>query len=403
MRQMFGYIGAILALVLVIVIALYYLSPQHSKALTFETVAFSKLPNWKVGDGLSGGFRAFLKSCESLLKKPDGTRLQGAEIGGFVSDWKPTCKIAQTVNFDKLQDIRTFYQDNFKAFSIALDGNSEGLFTGYFEPLLYGSFEQSETFRYPIYSLPQDLISVDLGRFRADLKGERIAGKIDNNRLVPYEDRAAIDIGALDAKADVLLWVDSPIDAFFLHIQGSGRVKMPDGALQGVGYAGQNGHSYRAIGRDLIDMGEITRENVSMQSIRAWLEDNPDKGRALMQRNRSYIFFRLLDGTDGPFGSAGVGLTPGHSLAVDLRHLPMHAPIWLNTNYPAPDESDQDIQMNRLMVAQDTGGAIRGEIRGDVFWGFGEDAAAIAGKMQHSGRYWVLLPNVLAEQLIAAQ
>ncbi|UTW55441.1 murein transglycosylase A [Kordiimonas sp. SCSIO 12610] len=402
MRQIFGYIGAALALILVVIIALYYLSPKQTKALTFDRVDFAELPGWVDSQDINGGFKAFLKTCDSLLKKADGARLQGAQIGGTAADWKPVCNAANAINRLSMVEVRTFYEANFKAFEVSLNGNHEGLFTGYFEPLLKGSFKKSDRFQHAIYSLPKDLVSVDLGRFRPDLKGERIAGKIQNNRLIPYEDRAAIDTGALEQKADVLLWVDSPIDVFFLHIQGSGRVEMPDGTLQGVGYAGQNGHVYRAIGRDLIDMGEIERENISMQSIRSWLEKNTDSAQALMQKNRSYIFFRLLDGTDGPFGSAGVGLTAGHSLAIDLRHLPMHAPVWLSASYPAAN-GNQNVQMDRLMVAQDTGGAIRGEIRGDVFWGFGDEAAAIAGKMQNTGRYWILLPNLLADKLIAAK
>jgi membrane-bound lytic murein transglycosylase A len=398
MRRVFGFGGAILALALIVLLALYLLSPRSHDDLTFSKVDFADLPAWGESTNLKGGFQAFLKTCASLLKKPDGARLQGADIGGIASDWKPVCRDADTIKPDDTKDIKGFYEGNFTAFSVSLNGASDGLFTGYFEPLLKGSLERSEEFQYPLYGPPDDLINVDLGAFRPELKGERIAGKIRNNRLIPYEDRADINMGALGDKADVLLWVDDPVDAFFLHIQGSGRVQMPGGHLQSIGYAAQNGHIYRAIGRDLIEMGAIEREKISMQTIRSWLEANPHEADAVMQRNRSYIFFRLLEGADGPFGSAGVGLTAGHSLAVDLRHLPMHAPLWLSASYPDPD-GDIHVDMNRLMVAQDTGGAIRGEIRGDVFWGFGDRAANIAGRMQNAGRYWLLLPNKLAEQM----
>jgi membrane-bound lytic murein transglycosylase A len=399
MKRIFGYSIAVLTLTLIVLLAIYSLSPRTSKALTFTKVSHLDLPDWHLEENLANGFAAFLKSCASILKKNDTTRLQGAKIGGLAKDWKPVCRAATALQSNDGADIRQFYEDNFTAYAVALAGKSNGLFTGYFEPLLRGNKEKTPQYQYPLYGPPNDLINVDLGRFRPELKGERIAGKVQKNRLVPYEDRADIDTGVLADKADVLLWVDDPVDAFFLHIQGSGRVQMPDGQLQGVGYAAQNGHVYRAIGRDLIEMGAITREDISMQSIRSWLSENRDQAQAVMQRNRSYIFFRLLDGRDGPYGSAGVALTPGHSLAVDLRHLPMHAPIWLSASYPDPKTGD-DIPLSRLMVAQDTGGAIRGEIRGDVFWGFGERAAEIAGRMQNSGSYWLMLPNDLADQMV---
>ncbi len=404
MGRVVSYISALIALILVIVLALYLLTPKPAKPpenIVLKAVSFAGLPNWSENTDFSIAFSAFQKSCASILNKPSQVKMQGAAVGGVAGDWKPVCIKANQVSLDNEQNIRAFYEANFTAFSVSLNDNSEGLFTGYFEPLLNGSFERSDQFQYPLYGPPKDLVSVDLGQFRPALKGERIAGKINQNRLVPYEDRAEIDTAGLRNKADILLWVDDPVDVFFLHIQGSGRVKLPGGNLQSVGYAAQNGHSYRAIGRDLIDMGAIAREDISMQSIRTWLTDNPDAAPSMMQRNRSYIFFRLIEGGEGPFGSAGVALTAGHSLAVDLRHLPMHAPIWLSSSYPDPAVPGQDIVMNRLMVAQDTGGAIRGEIRGDVFWGFGEKASAIAGKMQNSGQYWLLLPNELAKRVEA--
>ena len=203
---------------------------------------------------------------------------------------------------------------------------------------------------------------------------------------MPFHDRAAIDAGALDGDNLAVVWVDDPVDAFFLHIQGSGRIALADGSELRVGYAAQNGHAYTAVGLILIDDGEVTREAMSMQAIRTWLAANPDRARDLMNRNRSYVFFAVLDG-DGPLGSEGVALTPGRSLAVDRRFLPMSVPLWLDSTLPGEQP------LRRLMIAQDTGGAIRGPVRGDVFWGYGEDAADIAGRMKSRGRYYLLLPR----------
>jgi len=397
---------AIFLLGLVVWASLSHLKTKTGVALAFRPVAHELLPGWQ-GDDLLLGFGAFQKSCAALLKLPENRRLPGAAIGGRVKDWTGVCEQASSLQKDEAE-IRAFFEQAFTPLEVTLNGEHKGLFTGYFEALLKGSFEASEQYRYPLYALPKDLVSVDLGAFRPEFKGDRIAGKVRDNRLIPYEDRAAIENGAINDRSDILMWVDSPVDAFFLHIQGSGRVQLADGSFQGVGYAGQNGHVYRAIGRDLIEMGEVKREDMSMQAIRRWLGDNADSAADLMNRNRSYIFFRLLENGDGPFGSAGVALTAERSLAVDLRHLPLHAPMWLSASRPPLDrenvaEDGDQIDFNRLMVAQDTGGAIRGEIRGDVFWGFGERASEIAGRMANQGQYWLLLPNALAERVLAAQ
>lgn len=239
----------------------------------------------------------------------------------------------------------------------------------------------------PLLQRPADLVAVELGGFRDSLKGERIAGRIDGNRLVPYETRAEIDAGALGDRARPLVWVDDPIDAFFLHIQGSGKVALDDGSAIRVGYAGQNGHVYFAIGRELIRREVLTRETVSLQTIRAWMEANPAEAEPLMHLNPSYIFFRELD-RGGPVGAQNVILTPQASLAIDRSLLPLGAPMWVDVQDPLAPET----RWRRLMIAQDTGGAIRGPVRGDVFWGAGAEAEARAGVMKSRGRYWLLLP-----------
>jgi membrane-bound lytic murein transglycosylase A len=249
----------------------------------------------------------------------------------------------------------------------------------------------------PLYGRPPDLVSVDLGSFREDLKGRRIAGRVEEGKLVPYADRQAIEQGALAGHDLELVWVDDPIDAFFLQIQGSGRVRLADGGELRVGYAGENGHPYYAIGRELVKRGALRKEEVSMQSIRRWLEEHPDEAPAVLATNASYVFFQVIEG-EGPLGAEGIPITAGRSLAVDRKHWPLGVPLWVDTAAPAAQKGAPDRPLRRLVIAQDTGGAIRGPIRGDVFWGASDEAAEIAGRMKHPGRLWVLLPKELAER-----
>jgi membrane-bound lytic murein transglycosylase A len=243
-------------------------------------------------------------------------------------------------------------------------------------------------------------VTVDLGLFRDEWKGRRIAGRVADRALLPYPDRTEIRNGALRGRGLELAWVDDPIDAFFLEIQGSGRIELAEGGVLRVGYAAQNGQPYFAIGRDLVERGALKKEEVSLQSIRAWLLAHPREAPQVLGRNRSYVFFAELKG-EGPLGAEGVPLTPGRSLAVDLQYLPLGVPVWLDGKAPAPTEKAPARPLRRLLVAQDTGGAITGPVRGDVFWGHDEAAAAIAGRMKHPGRIWLLLPRSAAARLSA--
>lgn len=335
---------------------------QVEEGRVLTPAAFADLPGWREDD-LSGALAAFRRSCR-----------QG-----------PLCEAAAAAGSP-----RVFFETRFQPF--AVNGGEEGLFTGYYEPQLRGSRKRSERYRVPLYVRPPDLVMVDLGDFREELKGQRIAGRVEDGDLIPYPDRKAIEEGALAGRELELVWVDDPVDAFFLQIQGSGRVRLDDGSEMRVGYAAQNGHPYFAIGKDLVERGALTREQVSMQSIRKWLEENPDLADDVMARNASYVFFEELKG-EGPLGAQGVPLTPGRSLAVDLKHWTLGAPVWLGTRAPSPRPGEPDRPLRRLLVMQDTGGAIRGVVRGDVFWGHGEEAAEIAGRMKHPGRMWVLVPN----------
>ncbi|MBT4889046.1 MAG: murein transglycosylase, partial [Rhodospirillales bacterium] len=297
----------------------------------------------------------------------------------------------QSVSF-----LRYFFEKNFRPYLVFNTGDPVGLFTGYYEAQLQGSWQPGGVYNVPIHARPKDIISVDLGKFRAELSGTVVAGRMEKNEFLPYYDRAAIMGGALSGKQLELMWVNSAVDAFFLHIQGSGRVIMEDGSSVRVGYAGRNGARYVAVGRELIAAGLVSQEDMSMQAIRAWMEANPVAAQALMNTNPSYIFFRLLDEAN-PVGAQGVELTAGYSLAVDDDFIPYGMPIWLDITDPR--DPDHKTPLRRLVVSQDTGSAIKGPVRGDLFWGGGREAAAAAGVMKEHGMYYLLLPrkNVASE------
>lgn len=385
-----------------IAFALFPPKPLTEKVVTAPFVYVERLSvehaliGWE-DDDQSAALRAFRLSCARLLTLPDDRPMADATFGK-VADWRPACAAAVRDTTTDAAGARAFFQTWFRPVAIRNNGDDIGLFTGYFEPELTGHTEKAGPFQVPIYAPPADYVQADLGAFRADLKGQRIVGRVVNGRLKPADTRAEIDGGALEGRAEVLLWVDDPVDAFFLHIQGSGLVKMADGDVVRVGYAGTNGHTYHAIGRSLVASGAMLQDAVSMQSIRAWLADNPDKAAALMQENASYIFFQRLDG-DAPIGAQGVPLTPGRSLAVDDAWLPYGLPLWVDTVTTDRQAAVGDPKhFRRLMIAQDTGGAITGIVRGDVYWGTGDDAGAIAGQMREAGRYYGLLPRALLER-----
>ena len=358
---------------------------------------FADLAGWS-SDRQGEALAALMRSCERLTGLGNEAALGPEAMAGRVGDWRAACAEAATIAPDDHAAARMFFERRFVPLAATNNGRSEGLFTGYFEPELRGSLSRAGSYSVPLYGRPADLISVDLGQFRESLRGQRIAGRLEDGALRPYATRAEIEAGAIAGRAPEIVWVDDPIDAFFLHVQGSGRVQLDNGEMLRVGYAAQNGHVYVPIGRELIARGAMAREDVSMQSIRAWLLANPAEAVRVMNQNPSYVFFRPLDG-EGPLGSQGVVLTPGRSLAVDRTHLALGVPIWLD----AEDPLDPNARVRRLMVAQDTGGAIRGPVRGDVFWGHGAEAAERAGRMRSSGRYWLLLPREVGAARLAGR
>jgi membrane-bound lytic murein transglycosylase A len=319
---------------------------------------------------------------------------------GTVAEWRDACVAAARVPSGDRDAARGFFESAFTPVAASNHGLETGLFTGYYEPTLHGSRKRSGRYTVPLYRRPPELVMVDLGLFREEWKGRRIGGKVVDRSLLPYPDRAAIQTGALAGRGLELAWVDDPIDAFFLEIQGSGRIELAEGGVLRVGYAAQNGQPYFAIGRALVERGALKKEEVSLQSIRAWLLAHPLEAPQVLARNRSYVFFEEQKG-EGPLGAEGVVLTPGRSLAVDLKYLQLGVPVWLDGRAPAVAENGPDRPLRRLLVAQDTGGAITGPVRGDVFWGHGEAAAAVAGRMKHPGRVWLLLPRSAAARLAA--
>lgn len=366
--------------------------------LNLRPASFAELPGF-AGDDLGGAATALERSCGVWRRKRADEMVAVGDQNLPVARFQAACRRLAAVPSGNREGLRTAIEEAFAPWSARNGERWRGLFTGYYEPLLTGSRKRSARFRYPLLSRPGDLVAIDLSPFRPEWKGIRIGGHFRDGEFLPFPDRAAIDGGALDGKGLELVWVDDAVDAFFLHVQGSGRVALAEGGTLRVGYAAQNGHPYVAIGKVLVEMGELERAAVSMQSIRRWLATNPDRAAEVMAKNPSYVFFRSLGAgggvgpEDGPLGSQGVPLVAGRSLAVDRSFLPLGTPLWLQALAPGETAAAPDTILQRLVVAQDTGGAIRGPLRGDVFFGHGARAAELAGRMKHPGRLWLLLPR----------
>jgi membrane-bound lytic murein transglycosylase A len=368
--------------------------------LRLTQLQFPQVQGWTTTDPRPA-LAAFQRSCARLLQRDPAAAMGGAGYAGTAADWRPACERAAQAATNDAAAARAFFESEFAAYRIGRGALPEGLFTGYYEPLLTGSRTRHGPYQTPLYGVPSDLITVDLGQFREALRGQNITGRVQGNRLVPYAPRAEIVQNGLP-QAQALVYVDDPVDAFFLQIQGSGRVMLDDGTVLRAAYAGQNGHPYTAIGAVLIQMGALTRENVSMQSIRGWLAANPREMDTLMNRNASYVFFTaqpLGDPALGANGAAGVPLTPVGSLAVDNSIHPYGVPLFVQGTAPTAAGTQPEPRFDKLLIAQDTGGAIRGPIRGDVYWGFGDEAGAIAGRMRTTGTLVVLLPHAVAMRL----
>lgn len=347
-------------------------------ALTTPTPAlqvssFDALPGWPQDD-LLRAWSAFLHGCPMLQ----------AQAG-----WQSVCRDSSGVNAQDRMAIRNFFESRFQVYRVVNpDGTYEGLVTGYYEPLVRGSRVRSARYPYPLYGVPKDLLVVDLATLYPDLKNMRLRGRLDGARVVPYYSRAEIETGA-PLQGNELYWIDDIVEVFFLQIQGSGQIQLDDGSIARVGYADQNGHPYRSLARVLIDRGELPLAKTSMQGIKEWGRNNPAKLNEALNQNPSYVFFKELPlNLPGPLGTLRAPLIAEHAIAVDQRVIPLGAPVYLDTTYPATSQ-----KLQRLVMAQDTGGAIRGAVRADFYWGSGDEAGKQAGRTKQKGRMWVLLPR----------
>ena len=355
--------------------------PTQPEAKPMKEARWSDLPGWGQDD-LTAAWPAFLQSCRGLASKPQWLL------------WRPACDEAKGLAANDNAALRRFFESRFQPYQLVNpDATTSGTITGYYEPLLRGSRTRTATYNQAVLGVPPDLLTIDLSEVVPDLKNMRLRGRLQGNKVVPYYSRADIVAHEADFADRVLLWVDDAVELFFLQIQGSGRIKLPDGKLVRIGYADQNGHPYQSVGRVLIDRGELTLEHASMQGIQAWARANPAKLNDLLNANPSYVFFREVasSGNEGPQGALGMPLTAERSIAVDPRSTPLGAPVFLATTQP-----NSSVPLRRLMLAQDTGGAIRGVVRADFFWGFGAEAGNQAGRMKQQGEMWVLLPPGVA-------
>jgi membrane-bound lytic murein transglycosylase A len=351
-------------------------APSAPPGPVLRPVAFNAMPGWE-RDDLREAWPAFLSSCEVMVKR---------------AAWKEPCSVARTVDAGNIGAIRAFFEAFFVPHQVYNpDGSDNGLITGYYEPLLNGSRKRGGPYQTPLHRAPEDLLIVDLSSVYPELKNMRLRGRVVGNKVVPYPARAEL-MHSPALAGNELVWVDNPVDAFFLQVQGSGRVQFADSKETiRVAYADQNGHPYKSIGRYLVDKGELTMDQASAQGIKAWLAANPKRQQELLNANPGYVFFReekLSDPRKGPKGALGVPLTPQRSVAIDPQYIPLGAPVFLSTTLPG-----SNAPLQRMMLAQDTGGAIRNAVRADYFWGFGADAGDKAGKMKQRGMLWVLLPK----------
>lgn len=393
-----------LAVLILVAVAAWWWTTQKelpsflTPPLRLTPVAFSDLPDWRSSDPRAA-LSAFARSCGALSQKPPGAPMGGIGYAGQVGDWLAACHALPSGNTSAAA-ARRFFESWAQPVAIGAGDDRDGTFTGYYEAQIAASRTQHGAYQTPVYATPDNLVQVDVGAFLDDLQGRRFTGCVDGHTLVKCPDRAQIDAQGI-RQAKVLFYASDPVSVFFLHIQGSGRVRFDDGSWARVNYDSQNGQPYTAIGKTLIDMG-VPRDGMSMQVIRKWLKDHPQDAQRVMETDKSYIFFREAPITDpgaGPIGSEGVPLTAVASLAVDMKLHPLGAPMFVAATRPDADPSRGAHPFHRLMVAQDSGGAIKGAVRGDVFWGFGADAASIAGRMKAAGQLYVLLPKAVAAKL----
>lgn len=350
-----------------------------------KKIQFTDLTGWN-NDNFAEVISVFNKNCNQIMKK-SGVYLGNSAIKVKISDLQNKCNKFFAANIKSASDMKKFMESEFIAYAVTDKGKAEGKFTSYYEAVIHASYHKSDKYKYPVYGKPNDLIEINLRDFDADLPDKRLVGRVDNNKFVPYYNRR--DIENKGISAPVLMWGDDLVDIHFMQIQGSAVAKMDDGTEVRIGYADNNGYKFKGIGSILISKGYINKEDSSMPKIREWLRKNPDKAQDLMAENERFIF-QKINTADGPLGAFGIPLTAGRSLAVDTDYIPLGSVLWLNTT--SPDHRE----INKIVFAQDIGSAIKGVVRGDYFWGHGEEALKHAGRMNSSGKYFIILPKEAA-------
>lgn len=395
-NQLLLSLTASLVLVTLGLLAWWFWPP--SKPLIRST-DFRFLPGWISSTGLEKSLITFQNSCRVFMKQDPNQRVGTSKIPLQVKDWQPACRAALEIQPVKEKTAKLFFQEWFAPIAFYEGKPVRGLFTGYYMPLVKGSLSQSAEFKIPIYETPSDLVTANLALFIPRLNNHTLVGRIVGNKMLPYYTREQINQGAIKDTARVLLWINNPVDRLFLEIEGSGIIELEDGKKVYIGYDAQNGAPYTPIAKVLIQEGIMNKHNASMQAIKRYLKTHPKEVDKVINQNKSFIFFRSMP-LNGALGSQGVALTPGYSMAIDKKWIPMGTPLWLSTTRPDNKDPDKHQPMHRLMIAQDTGGAIRGKVRGDVYWGAGKRATVIAGHMKNEGYYWLLLPRPVVSRLL---
>ncbi len=380
----------IIIFVIVSLLSGVYVWNINRTELHLRRVPFNQLPGWDDTD-TTNSLKAFNISCRFFLKQKPDTPVGSSCLALSAQDWYPACRAALLVDPTSSKQAKTFFEHWFLPVQFFNNKPVQGLFTGYYVAQLHGSLTKTTHYNVPVYRTPDNLLTIDLRLFDLALTNHQLIGRLEGSRIVPFYTRNEIDRGAISKSASVIVWVDNPVDRLFMEIQGSGIVRLDDGSHLFLGYSAQNGMHYTPIAHFLIQKGIMTKENQSMQGVREYLKSHPEERDSLISKNESFVFFKTQR-QDSAIGVNDIPLTPGYSLAIDRQWIPIGIPIWLKTVKP-DHQSNAKTVFQRLMIAQDTGGAIRGIVRGDVFFGAGKKAAAIAGKMNYTGYYWLFLPK----------
>ena len=397
MRDFYGVMVRALALALLIASVVQPPARAQAPALTvpdaqLTPITWAELDGWAADDH-AAGLDAFLVSCRAIASRTKAVR----EARTLDKPLKNICREALALGPATAREARAFFESRFRPVHIASTGETDGFLTGYYEPIVEGSRVPTGEFKTPLYRRPDDLVSAVSGAQGSAFpnKGGALR-RVSPNNYVPYYDRAEIEQGALDGKGLEICWVKDPIDAFFIHIQGSARVRLEDGAMLRLNYAAHNGHPYTAVGAHLVQRGIVAKEEMSMDRIRQWMQANPDEGKELRRQNRSFIFFRIAELADNEeaIGAQGIPLTAGRSIAIDRKLHAYGTPFWIDAELPLSGESSRD-RFRRLMIAQDTGSAIIGPARADIYFGAGAEQGRVSGRIRHPGRFVMLVPAAL--------